>query len=127
VINKNLYTDSGASFSMSLQFSSANNRQYETDRSMYKFLSVYIKMHRIEIQQSSTGLFFMEFKLCLMDFKTLRCWYFLSVPKTRLMLKFLNLLLSPRPKFQFYLERNAFFQHIRLQISWGRLVSNSYE
>ena len=29
-------------------------------------------------------------KLCPVDFKTLRCWYFLSVPKTRLMLKFLN-------------------------------------
>ena len=62
-----------------------------------------------------------------MDFKTLQCWYFLSVPKTRLMLKFLNLMFSPRPKFQFYLERNDFFQHIRLQTSWGRLTSNSYE
>jgi hypothetical protein len=30
---------------------------------MFKFLSVYIKIHRTERQQSSTGIFFMEFRI----------------------------------------------------------------
>ena len=92
--------------------------------SSYQSILKYIGLNYSGLQRYY---FSWSLKLCLMDFKTLQCWYFLSVPKTRLMLKFLNLMFSPRPKFQFYLERNDFFQHIRLQTSWGRLTSNSYE